>query len=185
MYLLGIEWNTNEMFFPSSRLTIPQAESVRPSPPQPWPPSQYTKQASGRLTQKPARLPADGNVHFISLPFYFNPPPLPPPPLNCQVTPVLPQLRGCTVEMSCSVQLRCLPLSVSELLHGWHSLLRNCVLLFRCSSEERGAVSDSIASFIFPERVASQVSSMAFHHFLFVFENNGHRVPNKLLAFFF
>lgn len=144
MYLLRVEWNTNNMFFPSSRLTIPQAESAHPSPQQLWPPSQYTKQASGPLPQKTARLPADGNVHFISLPFYFNPPPFFSPPLNCQVTPVLPQLRGCTVEMSCSVQLRCLPLSASELLHGWHSLLRNCVVLFQYSSEERGAVSHSI-----------------------------------------
>lgn len=143
MYLLRIEWNTNKMFFPSSRRTIPQAESVHPSPPQLWPPSQYTKQASGRLTQKSARLPADGNIHFLSLPFYFNPPFF-SPPLNCQVTPVLPQLRGCTVEMSCSVQLRCLPLSVSELLRRWNSLLRNCAVLFQYSSEERGAVSDSI-----------------------------------------
>lgn len=60
--------------FSSSRLTIPQAESVHPSPRQLWPPSQCTKQASGRLTQETARLPADGNIHFISLPFYFNPP---------------------------------------------------------------------------------------------------------------
>lgn len=42
-------------------------------------------------------------------------------------------------------------------------------------------MSDSITQLMFPERVASQVSSKGFHH-SFVSEDNGGWVPNKLLA---